>query len=323
VPADRVGFLVVGSPRSGTTLVQRLACEIPGVAMPPETHFFSDFAWDLVRRHEFPLGGAELRDEIARFAALDNARGLGIDPDAILEDLGGRSDSVYGLFDEITRLLAGPAEVWGEKTPGHLWWWRPISVAAPWMRFVVVVRDPRAVVASLLSMPWQAGIDMELWEGRLHALHAGLAGKWAFDQEVAAALLEELSPDRALLLRYEDLVSDPDRARTGIAKLLGRSTSDDLQQAPTSMVHPWEHWKQRAMQDVSSDRVESWRADLGERRAADVAWICRRQMARFGYPRVLRSDLVAGLRNRGVRADLAELLDRLRHYGDRIAEIEL
>jgi len=289
--------------------------------MPPETHFFSDFAWDLVRRHEFPLGGPELRDEIARFAALENAKGLDLDPDAVVEDLGASAGSVYELFDRIVRRLAGPAEIWGEKTPGHLWWWKPISVAAPWMRFVVVVRDPRAVVASLLAMPWsETGVDQDLWAGRIHA---GLACQWTFDQEVASALLAGLPEERALLLRYEDVVADPGLARTKIARLLGRSGRESLQEAPASMVHPWEHWKQRAMQDVAGDRVGTWRAELGEAKAADVAWICGRQMARFGYPRRLVSDLAAGLRNRRVRAELDEMLDRLRHYGERIAEIEL
>jgi Sulfotransferase family len=320
VAVERVGFLIVGSPRSGTTLVQRLACEIPGVAMPPETHFFSDFAWDLVRRHEFPLGGQALRDEMAIFAGLENSRGLDLDPDALVGSFGGTADSVYGLFDEMVRQFAGPAEIWGEKTPGHLWWWRPISVAAPWMRFIVVVRDPRAVVRSLLEMPWQEGPDLDSWEGRLHL---ALAGKWAFDQEVASALLAELAPSRALLLRYEDVVSEAATARSAIARFLGRSGTEQVQEAPSSMVHPWEHWKKRAMEDVASDRVHGWQTDLGDRRAAEVAWICRDGMARFGYPRnPLRAALVA-VRNRKVGAELADMLDRYRQYGERIAEIEL
>ena len=80
VPAStagpRVRFLVVGSPRSGTTLVQRLACEIPGVRMPAETHFFSQFATGLLARRSFPLTGEALVDEIGRFASLDSSRGL-------------------------------------------------------------------------------------------------------------------------------------------------------------------------------------------------------------------------------------------------------
>ena len=50
--AADVSFLMVGTPRSGTTLLQRLACELPGVGMPPETHFFDYVVhhWESVGR---------------------------------------------------------------------------------------------------------------------------------------------------------------------------------------------------------------------------------------------------------------------------------
>lgn len=60
-------FLIVGTPRSGTTLVQRLASELPGVAIPPETHFFSLFV--AVCRNEMRAFGYEaLHPEAARAA---------------------------------------------------------------------------------------------------------------------------------------------------------------------------------------------------------------------------------------------------------------
>ena len=142
VPPGAVGFLVVGSPRSGTTLVQRLACEIPGVRMPPETHFFTRFAIDLLAHHQFPVTGPELTDVVRHVAGDDPSTALDIDVDAVVAELDGICERPFDLFQALVRQLAGSAEVWGEKTPGHLVWWRPISKAAPWMRFVAVVRDP-------------------------------------------------------------------------------------------------------------------------------------------------------------------------------------
>ncbi|MGH9018593.1 MAG: sulfotransferase, partial [Acidimicrobiales bacterium] len=121
-PAGAVQFLVVGSPRSGTTLVQRLACEIPGVAMPPETHFFTRFAPHLVDHYRFPLRGPALVAAVADFAAL-HTEGLAVDVDAVVDDMQGTCTRPLQLFDALVRHLAGPAQVWGEKTPGHLVWW--------------------------------------------------------------------------------------------------------------------------------------------------------------------------------------------------------
>jgi hypothetical protein len=136
--------MVVGSARSGTTLVQRLACELPGVAMPPETHFFDMFAEGLLRRGRPPFGPARIADEVAAWASLPELRDVDIDPRAVVLNLDGHCAGVADLFDGIVRTLVGDAACYGEKTPNHLYWWRPLSGAFPSLKFVAVVRDPRA-----------------------------------------------------------------------------------------------------------------------------------------------------------------------------------
>jgi len=275
----QVAFLVVGSARSGTTLVQRLACEIPGVRMPPETHFFSGFLREMLARRSFPLAGADLREEIACFLARDNAAGLTLDTDAVVAELGGSCAHPFALFDVVVRHLAGPAEVWGEKTPGHLLWWRPVSRAAPWLQFVVVVRDPRAVVASNLTVPWRDGSEFGDWgEHR----HLALAQRWAIDQHQASSMMAELGP-RCLALRYEDVVADPDDARAKIAAFLGRHDVARAQAVDPFIVHGWEEWKHRALEAVTDDRVSAWKRELTSRQARQITALCAEGMRRFGY----------------------------------------
>ena len=277
---EHVGFLVVGSPRSGTTLVQRLACEVPGVRMPPETHFFSQFAAGLLKRRTFPLGRDELGDEISRFGALETSRGLEVDAGGIAEDLGGTCPGPFALFDALVRQLSGPARIWGEKTPDHLLWWRPIARSAPWLRFVVVVRDPRAVVASNLVMPWSADRRLPAWGDKLHL---ALAVHWAVMQRQADAMRRELGPGRCLVLRYEDVVADPGRARRQMAEFLGTAASTTRGGASDGFVHEWEPWKREALGAVDPARVDHWREVLDDGRARQIGAVCRAGMRRFGY----------------------------------------
>ncbi|MDQ4024665.1 MAG: sulfotransferase, partial [Actinomycetota bacterium] len=233
----RLDFMIVGTPRSGTTLVQRLACEIPGVAVPPETHFLYFFAADLYRRRRFPLDATAIRDEIELYLELDYSRDLEVDPAAITEELGGECRSILELFAALVRHLAGPAEVYGEKTPAHVVWWDKLAAAAPWMKFVAVVRHPAAVVAS-----W-----VEAWP---HESWVAAAERWRLDQERIAVMARTLGPRRALVLRFEDVVAEPDGARASIARLLGR----DVPPVPAAPVRPlylpWETWKRRSLESV-------------------------------------------------------------------------
>lgn len=276
----RVSFFVVGSPRSGTTLVQRLACELPGVKMPPETHFFSQFAAGLLRRRNFPVGRTELAEEISTFAKLETSRGMSIDVDRIVSDLGGSCSSPFEMFDAIVRHVAGPAEVTGEKTPNHLLCYQALFRAAPWLKFIGVVRDPRSVVASNLSMPWR---DQERFVRWGEDVHLAFATQWSIWQQKMLQMSAELGPERCIVVRYEDVVADPDAARRRIAVFLGRPADERSETPPAEIVLPWEDWKNAALGDVVTDRVTSWGEQLTAKQAAEVLALCRSSMCKVGY----------------------------------------
>jgi hypothetical protein len=90
------------------------------------------------------------------------------------------------------------------------------------------------------------------------------------------------------VLRYEDVVVDPDAARLRLSDFLGRAPGV-TQPAPPGIVLPWETWKADALDPVSESRIASWHDTLDARRAADVAVVCRAGMRRFGYTESLPS----------------------------------
>jgi hypothetical protein len=284
-PASSTGadFLIVGSARSGTTLVQRLACELPGVHMPPETHFFDVFVPELLRRGEPPFSGPRVTAEVEAWQQLEQVRGVDVDVEAVVNALGGRCDSVMQLFDALISHLVPAGERYGEKTPKHLWWWRPVTRARRAMKVIAVVRDPRAVVASNLSAPWASGLSDWNWG---EDLYVALAERWRVDQEQVLLMAQTLGR-HCIVLRYEDVVADPATARGAIARLLDvedRIAVADPAQL-SSIVLPWETWKTAALAEIHPHRLDSWRDDLGEHRSRVVAAVCGPVMGRFGYHR--------------------------------------
>lgn len=281
-------FLIVGSPRSGTTLAQRLACELPGVTMPPETHFFDIFVRQLLRRGGPPFDRIRLEKEIAEWSQLDQVRGVELDVPAVAARLGGECHSLLDLFDAIVRQLAPAGDVYGEKTPNHLFWWRPIVRAIPSVRIVATVRDPRAVVASNLAAPWARDIVHPRWGADAYV---AIAERCRRELEEVVALAQVLG-SRCLVLRYEDMVIDPWAARAAMGDLLGVPLPDvspqetlhaPLQRAQRSIVLPWETWKSEALESVRTDRVTTWRGALGARRGRVVSGVCKDVMRHFGY----------------------------------------
>ncbi|MGZ4713569.1 MAG: sulfotransferase family protein [Acidimicrobiia bacterium] len=272
-----VRFLIVGTPRSGTTLVQRLACELPGVGIPYETHFFTKGVEVLTeghaRPHVDPFDPDRLRAALTRYAALPHLEGAHLDVDAVLDRVG-PDPSLLDLFDAVVATMAGDAPVLGEKTPGHLHWAAAIAQVRPELRVIGVVRDPRAAIASQRAVPWGSNrVDVA-------------SGLWVDDQRTLAALADRLG-DRMIVLRYEDVAAEPGVARTAIAGLLGLREPEGATgagQSPSGSLRlPWETWKESVDAPIGVERVDAWREALTVLDAARVRAECSPMLERFGY----------------------------------------
>ncbi|MBU1493019.1 MAG: sulfotransferase [Actinobacteria bacterium] len=274
-PAE-VRFLIGGQARSGTTLVQRLCCELAPVWVPPETHFWFS-AEALSNQFGFPLRGED-RLSAAEWIARDLAeRGIELRVADLTERMAGhnRRIGLWTIFESVVAALSPSSrQVLGEKTPQHLFWWEHLSNAVPGLRFVVIVRDPRAVLRSHRSVAW----------GETDAY--ALAERWLAYQRAAADAHRLLGPDRVLVLRYEDVVLDAEGARSQIARLL--EVPDGVRPLTPEVLgsHPLfparETWKSRALEPIEAD-TRSAEGDVPVTDVGIIDAICGSLMETLGY----------------------------------------
>ncbi len=276
--------MVVGTPRSGTTLLQRTLSDSTGIATVPETHLFTVFAPRLLRTTHFPLDGAELRSVLERYVALKQHRGGAPDPNVLWERLDGRAGSLVEVFEAIVAELACGATQIIEKTPDHLLWVSYLAPALPTTRFVAIVRDPRAVYNSTAQVHW----------GQRDPVRA--AERWRLDQRLIQRTLDQLG-DRMLFVRYEDLVSDPDATAAKVkafaldwpeqpptvpTESAGSTVGASPPRSTVYRAHEAE-WKGRVDGEVSTERISAWRSDLESETVAAVEAVCGSAMRDFGY----------------------------------------
>jgi len=202
----------MGTPRSGTTLVQRLVSEWTGALIPPETHFWPEFAHPLWSRHEFPVSRAGVEAELRQWPRLTEILGeLDLDLADVMAELDDPCERMWDLFAAIVRTLAGRGDLYGEKSPRNLIWWRVLARDVPELKFIAVVRDPRAVVASATTVPF--GSDS----------HVVRAEEWRADQRLLHDAVQALPTRRLLVVRYEELVTDLAAADRRVCDFLGAS----------------------------------------------------------------------------------------------------
>lgn len=224
--------IVVGVPRSGTTVFSVKLANATGIAIAPETHFMPEvFA---------PLQGLDLRKDeavdqaITRFESGRWFNDLGLEPQHIRSVFLGQDQRDWSsLFSVILQLFADKngASRYGEKTPGHYLY---VSQFLRWYsdcRIIFVMRDPRAVAASSMRAPFSPPY---CWF---------IARRWRLVWDIYQSVADD---SRVHMVRYEDFVSDPDSVLGDVKEWLGL----DNEAAPYSRV---------VEQDESSYK-RGWRA---------------------------------------------------------------
>jgi hypothetical protein len=201
--------VIVGSPRSGTTLLRLMLDSHPELAIPPETGFL-------------PLGarlsgsGDALRDAFFR-AVTGYPRRSPNWPDHQVpaEEFRAALEAVDPFcvadgFRTFYTLYAGRfgKRRWGDKTPRYVHHLESIGKVLPEAHFVHLMRDGRDVAVSLRQCSFSPGADI------------GVQARYWRDN-VLAARSQGRRCAHYLELRFEDLVRDPEAALRRVCGSVG------------------------------------------------------------------------------------------------------
>lgn len=290
--APQSPIFVVGPSRSGTTLVRRILNGHSAVSIAPETHYFDDLRPRLGERAVTPLQRADQEIVERYFLALgDKAYGQEGDPSrstigvADLREearsLGGTADAYFAAFCRLRMRRLGRSR-WGEKTPRHVFRIDEMHAVWPEAQVVCVVRDPRAVVASYRD--WKRGKEPSRSADRARVTRSynvvlnSLLVKGAIAAEERA--LRDHGQEYVRLVRYEDVVGEPEAAARALAQWLGLEYEPGMLDVP-DMYSSYDD----VQPGISSVPVERWRRKLSPTEISVIQTCCRGTMERNGYPR--------------------------------------
>ncbi len=203
---------ILGSGRSGTTLLASLINRFPGVHIAKETGYVSrsfalldaiGTAGSLPALVDVANTWLEIEGWTHR-ASID-----GYEQFAAASGLGGAAAFIHYIWQLDSARPWDSLSHIGDNTPSYVWAIPRIDALLPLSKFIHMVRDPRDVAASMLKMRFGANDAVTAaldWTGNL--------GAWLAS--------ERLVPEhRRFEIRYEDLCADPERELTRIAGFLG------------------------------------------------------------------------------------------------------
>lgn len=272
-------FFVIGSGRSGTTLLRRVLTGGEGVHVPPETYVLGQVIRDFrrLRGHEWDLvvtailGRFEYHPEFRHFGVTLGplARRLA-DLDADQRSLAAVLDGFYRFHGEQTGV---DVQRWGDKTPWNTFNLHAIDRVFPRARYVHVVRDAPDVVASYLNMERYREV-------------ADAAERWVRSVR-AADRFGDRHPDRYLVVRYEDLVQDVEPQVERVCAFLDLEfepgmLASEPRTAQLGDVAELDHHR-GVDRPIHADSVGRGRRELSPAQLEVVEQVAGDQMRRLGY----------------------------------------
>lgn len=284
--------VIVGAPRSGTTLLRLMLDAHPALAIPPETGFFM---------LDLNLAGSSERDRREFFEAI-----VGFPADApAWQDFHIPKEQFWSRLSRIEPFTASEGyrafyrlyaerfgkSRWGDKAPLHSFYMDRIEQALPEAHFIHLIRDGRDVCLSLRPMWFSPGWDVET-----QARH------WC--HFVTSARRHGARRRRYLEVRYEDLVTQPEAVLRGVCAFVElpyagamldyhRGAPERLREHEARVrpdgsvvVSKEQRLRQQAMttQPPDASRVLAWKSamDADERRRFEA--VAGPLLAQLGYP---------------------------------------
>jgi len=252
-------IFVVGIARSGTTLLSAMLSAHPRLDCGPESRFFARFRHLGTRERERLLDPLLWPRPAVDFIASLRNQGhpitdlFGLSLPEIGTYLLGREPSVAAMLESLTVLHARRAGAarWIEKTPRHLLMTDTLRALWPDAAIVRIVRDPRDVALSLARVPF--------------AKESVVGNLVRIDEDDRASRERVESDPRAMTLRYEDLVSEPERELRRLCAFLDEAYDPamlDRRATAGSVAAEHEWWKESVAGPLSTASVGRWQREM-------------------------------------------------------------
>lgn len=276
-------FFIIGNPRSGSTLLRAILSQHPDVFIPPFNGQLGMMISSFGTHRKSPW-------EVVVEAVLEKFRRgyefshWHIDLEAVqraAEAMPVTERTLANLIDLLYRTygtLHAPGKTyWGDKSAGNSFSLEKIDLVFPEARYVHIVRNGRDCIASIVKTEFFNGsYTQAAYAWKEHVRACRRFGRRIHRQS------------RFFQLRYEDLVSEPEKEIEALCKFLALEPTEAM----------WEHHKRVAgnvadvlaiphhknvMQPIFRDSIGNWKEQLPQTELPTILSIMEKELAFFGY----------------------------------------
>lgn len=274
---------VVGCPRSGTTLLQRMLDHHPLLAVANDSHFIPKVVEDLPLDADPPLT-PELVERVRTYRRFYRLRLPDASVDEAAAEARSYSEFVSAIYTQYAR--AHGKRLGGEKTPGYVRCLPRLHTLFPWVRSIHVIRDGREVALSALEWAHdgKGPSKLSMW-GEEPVAVCALWWRW----QVMTGRYDgaRLGSTRYREVRYHDLVEHPEARLRELAEFLELPDATEMAAYHVGMTSHRPGLSAKKAWLPPTAGLRNWRRDLSPRDQAMFEALAGDLLADLGYVRTV------------------------------------
>ena len=266
-------FFIIGTQRSGTTLLRLLLNNHSEVAIPTESTFLMPF---LRKKFIFNLKHLSMyRKKTILQYLLTNSQFAKWDiNESLLEEV---KEKDMNLIQFISFLYSSFASKYGkslcgDKTPPFIRKLPILIKAYPEAKFIHIVRDGRDTFLSLRkkSAPGASNVSLGAFE-------------WKYKLTLINKALKGIE-NRLLEVRYEDLVNEPQQQLLNICEFLGVSYQEDMLDFwKESESFIAKHHSEKIFKPIDPSNIFKWKRELSDSESRKYAYFSKKTLQNYSY----------------------------------------
>jgi hypothetical protein len=268
-------IFIIGVGRSGTTLLMTMLNAHSEICFPPETTFLHRYICN-PKIHRI----IEKKNQSFFHSLLNkdtNFKRIGMKPEHIISNLSFNMDLKKIYLNMLNKYAASKNKsIIGDKYPRNLELLPEMKFLFPDAYIIHIIRDPRDVIASRLKTWWG--------QRRNFISHVGITREML---KLASEQGRKLYGERYHELRYEDLLSDPEKELIEVCKKIGVSYEKKMlnfQESASQIVQKEElAHKRNNLKPLIRNNIEKWKKDLSLLKVVLIEAGCRRNMKTYRY----------------------------------------
>jgi hypothetical protein len=292
LPFDQRACFIAGAAKSGTTLLVSLLDSHPELlVMPQDTAYFATVLTkykDRGRRAQFDyltneswtnvLFGKQAKRGNQDYAGFPKKEFLETFERIAFDPVNAERDLLALMMEAYASVVGIPIDRirrWVEKTPANRNCVPQIFARFPQATLLLTMRDPRALLAA------QIALEKKRNTKRFSVYY--VVAHWLGAAKLAKKI--QASLEKGLVVRYEELVSEPKTSMQKVCDYLEIHFDPDVLLNPTKVGQSWGGNSAAGVRfsEISTEPVTRWQRELTDDEIGWVEWHCRDLMPEFGY----------------------------------------